>query len=98
MNGQFRILIEISLKYVPKRRVDINPALIYIMTWGRIGDKPLSEPMLTRLTDTYTRHYGEMSEILIPLWSSTMTLERYGRPVHIIPIHRSSYVYLAVLC
>ena len=24
------------------------------------SDKPLSEPMLTRLTDTYVRHYGEM--------------------------------------
>ena len=27
------------------------PALVQIMAWRRIGDKPLSEPRLTRLTD-----------------------------------------------
>ena len=25
------------------------------MAWRRIGDKPLSEPMLTRFTDAYVR-------------------------------------------
>ena len=28
------------------------------MAWLRIGDKPLSEPMLTRFTDAYIRHKG----------------------------------------
>ena len=28
------------------------------MAWRRIGDKPLSEPMLTQFTDAYMRHYG----------------------------------------
>ena len=33
------------------------------MAWRRIGDKPLSEPMLTLFTDAYKyiRHQGEMS-------------------------------------
>ena len=31
------------------------------MAWRRIGDKPLSEPMLTRFTEAYMRHSGEMS-------------------------------------
>ena len=31
------------------------------MAWRRIGDKPLSEPMLTRFIDAYMRHLGEMS-------------------------------------
>ena len=30
------------------------------MAWHRIGDKPLSEPMLTRFVDAYMRHQGEM--------------------------------------
>ena len=28
------------------------------MAWHRIGDKPLSEPMLTRFNDPYMRHRG----------------------------------------
>ena len=31
-------------------------ALICIMAWGQIGDKPLSEPMLTQFTDAYMQH------------------------------------------
>ena len=27
------------------------------MAWRRIGDKPLSEPMLTQFTDAYMRHF-----------------------------------------
>ena len=29
-------------------------ALVQVMDWRRIGDKPLSEPMLARFTDAYT--------------------------------------------
>ena len=28
--------------------------------WCRTGDKPLSEPVLTQLTEGYMQHYGEM--------------------------------------
>ena len=31
------------------------------MAWRLIGDKPLSEPMLTQFTDAYMRHKGEMN-------------------------------------
>ena len=51
-----RISIKISLKYVPKSPIRNIPALFQIMAWRRIGDKPLSEPMLTRFTDAYMRH------------------------------------------
>ena len=50
------ILIKISLKFVPISPIDNNPPLVYIMAWRRIGDKPLSEPMLTRFTDAYMLH------------------------------------------
>ena len=56
MNEKFDILIKISLKFVPKGLIDNNPALVEIMAWRQIGDKPLSEPMLTWSTDAYMRH------------------------------------------
>ena len=56
VNEKSYILIKISLKSVPNGPIDDNPALIQIMAWRRIGDKPLPEPMLTRFTDAYMRH------------------------------------------
>ena len=61
MNENFCILIKISLKFVPKGLIDNNAALVQVMTWRRIGDKLLLEPILTQVTDAYMRHYGEMS-------------------------------------
>ena len=52
VNEKFCILVKISLKFVPTGPIDDNPALVQIMAWRRIGNKPLSEPMLTRFTDT----------------------------------------------
>ena len=49
LNGNIRILIEIWLKFVPKCSVNSIPALVQIMAWCRLGDKPLSEPMMVRL-------------------------------------------------
>ena len=56
VNEKLRIFIKLSLKFVHKGPIDNYAALIYIMAWRRIGDKPLSEPMLTRFTDAYMRH------------------------------------------
>ena len=47
------ILTKISLKFVPKGTMYNNIALIQIMAWCRKGNKPLSEPMLTWLSDAY---------------------------------------------
>ena len=49
VNGNVRILIEISLKFVPKGPINNIPALVQIMAWRRPGDKPLSEPMMVCL-------------------------------------------------
>ena len=56
VNEKFCILVKISLKFVPKGPIDNNPAQVQIMVWCRLGDKPLSEPMLTWFTDAYMRH------------------------------------------
>ena len=46
LNGNLWILIKISLKFAPKGSINNIPALVQIMAWRRIGDKPLSEPMM----------------------------------------------------
>ena len=45
-----------SLKCVPKGPIDNNQALVQIMAGRQIGDKPLSEPMLTRFTGAHMRY------------------------------------------
>ena len=54
MNEKLCILIQISLEFVPKGSID-NKSLVQAMAWRRQGDKPLSEPMLTRFPDAYIR-------------------------------------------
>ena len=56
VNDKFCILIKISLKVIPMGPIDNKPASVYTMVWRRIGDKPLSEPVLTQCTDAYMRH------------------------------------------
>ena len=56
MNENICILIQISLKFVPKGLIDKKAALVQVMAWHLTGDKPLSEPMLTQFTDAYMRH------------------------------------------
>ena len=56
LNENVWILLKISLKFVPKGPINNIPALLQIMAWRRPGDKPLSEPMLTRFTGAYMQH------------------------------------------
>ena len=48
-NENVSISIKISLKFVPKDPINNIPALVQIMAWHRLGDKPLSEPMMVSL-------------------------------------------------
>ena len=43
VNEKFYILNKLWMKFAPNGPTDKNPALVYIMVWRRIGDKPLSE-------------------------------------------------------
>ena len=56
LNENLLILLKISLKFVPKVRINNIPAMVQIMAWRRIGDKPLSEQMMTQFNDAYMRH------------------------------------------
>ena len=51
MNEKFCILIEFSLKFVPRGLIDNEAALVPVMAWHRTGDKPLPEPMLIQFLD-----------------------------------------------
>ena len=46
------VLLKILLKFVPKVRFNNIPALVHIMAWRGLGDKPLSEPMMVIGIDT----------------------------------------------
>ena len=43
------ISLKISLMSVPKIQINSIPALVQMMAWHRLGDKPLSEPMMVSL-------------------------------------------------
>ena len=45
-----------SLKFIRKVPIDNNPAVVLIMACRGIGDKPLSEQMLTPFINSYMRH------------------------------------------
>ena len=49
LNENVWIPIKISLKFVPKGRINKIPTLIQIMAWRRPGDKPLSETIIVSL-------------------------------------------------
>ena len=53
MKKSINTFIKISLKFIPKGPIYNNVALV--SAWRRIGDKPLSKPMLSRSTDAYMR-------------------------------------------
>ena len=53
LNENIWISIQISPKFVPKGPINNIPALVQIMAWCRLGDKPLSELMMVSLL-TYT--------------------------------------------
>ena len=45
-----------SFKFIPKGRINYKSVLLQVMAWCWIGDKSLTEPMLTQFTDPYMRH------------------------------------------
>ena len=53
LNENVWISIDISLKFFPKDQIKNIPALVQIMAWHQPGNKPLSEPMMVYLTNTY---------------------------------------------
>ena len=61
LNENAGISSRISPKSVPYGPTNNNTALVLTMAWRRLGDKPLSEPMMAELTDAYMRPVALMS-------------------------------------
>ena len=53
LNENDNILIEISLKLVPRSPINNKSALVQVMAWHQTGDKPLPETMMTQFSDEY---------------------------------------------
>ena len=49
LNENVWISFKFSPNFVPKVQINNIPALVQIMDWRRVGDKPLSEPMMISL-------------------------------------------------
>ena len=56
LNENDKIMIQISLKFIPRSPIDNKSVLVQVMAWRRTGDKPLPETMMTQFTDAYMRH------------------------------------------
>ena len=56
LNENDRMPIQISLKFVSSSPIVNKQALVKVMAWRRIGDKPLPEPMMTQFTEAYMWH------------------------------------------
>ena len=76
LNENIWISIQISLKFVPKGPINNIPALVQIMAWRRLGDKPLSEPMIV-----YWRIYASLGfDELIPYGVYDLTkIDKYQK-------------------
>ena len=61
LNENVWISLKISLRFVPKLPINNIPALVPIMARRRAGNKPLSEPMMAWVTNTYMCHLASMS-------------------------------------
>ena len=48
LNENDRITIQTSHKFIHRRPIDRKSALVQVMAWRPLGDKPLSEPMMVR--------------------------------------------------
>ena len=79
LNENYRILIQISLNFVPKGPINNIPALVQIIAWRRTGDKPLPELMVTQFTDAYS--YWDSALVCDPIiegWKHISNHVKFG--------------------
>ena len=62
LNENAQVSLKISLKFVPKFRINNIPALVQIIAWHCLGDKPfIVWTNDGQFGDTYMRHSASMS-------------------------------------
>ena len=80
--------LKISLKFVPKVRINNIPALVQIMAWRRPGDKPLSEPMMVNLLT----HIG----VTRPQWAKWVAMQQSGHTQGVLECTKNSQKYFSL--
>ena len=97
LNENVWIAIRISLKFVPKGRINNIPAFVHIMAWRRPGDKPLSEPKMVSLLTHFCATRSQWLKVKVFLWLCILydlsTLAGYLSPSRI----KHWPIYLAYL-
>ena len=74
LNENVWISLKISLKFVPRVRINNIPALVPILAWRRSGDKPLSKPMMVSLLTHIS--------VIRPQWVKAYIQQRTPRAWH----------------
>ena len=104
---EFRLTI--SPKFVPEGPINNIPALVQIMTWCRQGDRPLSEPMLVRLSThgCVTRpQWGKIDCVIVwnHIQASVMLMETYPLNEYILnqilypKFNIAQFYYMCICC
>ena len=70
------ILIQISLKFVPKGPISNKPALVKIIAPNQTGNKPLSEPVIVQFVDACMCHLASMSYSIITYYRQVSNIRR----------------------
>ena len=89
LNENGWILINISLKFVPKGQINNIPALVQIMAWYRPDNKPLSEPMLVSLLTQIC--------VIPPQWVKEATVTHLAT-VHVVFSNNLSTLVQVIAC
>ena len=86
LNENVWIPIKISLKFVPEGRINNIPAMVQIMAWRRLGDKPLSEPMRVSLPTHICVTRPQWVNLLAPRISDCNFIKCVSNLCHILRI------------
>ena len=87
LNEEVWILIRISLRFVPNGVIDNNQALVYIMAWRRIGDKPFLKQCWP---DSLTHIWGTRGRWLWCVMYLTVVFHKH--PYHRCPKNENHYL------
>ena len=83
LTGNVIISIQISLKFIPKGPINNIPALVQIIAWRRLGDKPLSEPMMVRLLmHIYVTRLNQFSQMRSAFFKANISRHTTVHGIH----------------
>ena len=77
------IMIQMALRFVYGESRNNKFRLVLVMAWHRIWDKPLPEPLMTKVADAYLRWRIFAS---LPAWSMVMFPMRFLMPESATPV------------